>query len=1136
MLYIEEVSAHNFKSFKNASLKLGQGFNCVVGPNGSGKSNVCDALLFALGETSLRRLRVNNAGDLINHNAKTSKDDGVRKAFVKIVFNGDKRIEVIRAIKSNKKVFYRLDGKRVTRQAVIDVLRDVHGEINETNTIAQGEINDYLKLNPNERRELIDIAAGIREFDQKKDAALKELEKVDTRINESRIMLNERLGMLSTLEKEKTEAERYLQLSASIKNLSYTLLKGRETEIQSQYEASIASYDDVLSRKKDLDGKVAELDAKMMGLTTRRGNVSSMLNSKSAELTAKNKALEEINKAIAINEAQLGSIAGNAKRLKDEMETKKSEYTKCSSKEKDNLDLIKRAKLELEEKSAKIKDDDVDDGTDVRTLSEKYNENYRSAAQLDVKVSELNQECARLDTLAASYAIEMKDITGQLETFEKQRDVILESVKAINDSAEKADNRRAEESAALKEALSTIDAEKNVLESVHSEIPNVREVLASARHSGASINVDFLKSVVQTGMHGLAKDLLSYDSKYSEAVLAAGGGRLNYVVVDNIDVASKAIEALKEKSLGRLSFIPLKNIVVGETGDLEGAEKLIDLISYESKFDKVFRYVFSNTYLVKSISEAKRIGFGRYRFVTLDGELIEPSGVITGGRVKGRVSEVSLERKLRDLEEKKVASLTRIRELEAAAETCRKRLASTETELIGYNARLKALLEREKDISVMINGFSAKAGSLKADLEKSRKELLERQTMRDDLSTEAQRLKADNEKLRIAIDRMAAGKKSARTKAEAEAIKALKQRISDLNIMIATIGKENEMLVSRAKELDSEISACEELLAGTKRDKETLEAENKKRNSERVALTGELESHDKNTAKLLAELGEIDESLRKLGFDKGKLANDLDKLNRSAIELESKKAQLQTRLGDLKAELITFSGATLLQDVSIQEIEKRLTISKNDLERMGAVNLKAPEAYEARKKDSDEASKKLSILESEKRSILEMISEIETRKLAVFMDTYKAVNENFKKLYGYIFPDTAYLQLQDMKDPFSSGLTIEVESGRKRLNAEAFSGGQKSLIMLMLLFSIQMRRPMSFYIFDEIDVALDKDNSKKLSRLIKEMSSSSQFIVVSHNDSLIAAADTAVGVVKKDDQSQIVGIQLSSGRIKEQQA
>ncbi|MFI5412370.1 MAG: AAA family ATPase, partial [Candidatus Micrarchaeales archaeon] len=370
--------------------------------------------------------------------------------------------------------------------------------------------------------------------------------------------------------------------------------------------------------------------------------------------------------------------------------------------------------------------------------------------------------------------------------------------------------------------------------------------------------------------------------------------------------------------------------------------------------------------------------------------------------------------------------------------------------------------------------------------------------------------------------------RAAKSKEEAIKLKSIRDEVENLKIGIASISKENDMLKARNEELDLEIKDGQSNLNNINGKISQLNKEIDGLNKQKSELQVALESHDKKTAGMFKEIQNFDDKISKLGFEKGKLSSELEKITRDLIEQESRKTQMQTRLNDIKAELISYVKTEMLENAKVDELEKQLIIAKDEIERLGPVNLKAPEVYELKKKDVEEAQGKMETLENEKNSILSMIEQIETKKLGVFNETLSAVNENFQKLYSYVFDGSASLYLQNPKEPFNSGLDVNVVIREKKHNPDQLSGGQKSLITLILVFAIQMRMPMSFYVFDEIDIALDKENSKKLSKLIKEMSEKSQFIVVSHNDSLIAAADTAIGVVNKVNESQVVGVQLAS--------
>jgi len=233
------------------------------------------------------------------------------------------------------------------------------------------------------------------------------------------------------------------------------------------------------------------------------------------------------------------------------------------------------------------------------------------------------------------------------------------------------------------------------------------------------------------------------------------------------------------------------------------------------------------------------------------------------------------------------------------------------------------------------------------------------------------------------------------------------------------------------------------------------------------------------------------------------------------------------RLNDMKAEMAAYTEQITPIEQSVAEMQKEADITTAKISELGNVNLKAPEIYAEKKKYVDEASEKLKILDSERQAVLKMIDEVESKKLKIFTETFNGINKHFSKLYNYIFPGKAEIELDNPKDPFNSGLYMKINDGTNQKRLEGLSGGEKSLVMLMLIFAIHMYKPYSLYIFDEVDYALDKENSKKLSQLIKELSKDLQFILVSHNDSLISNADTAIGVTKVNGESKAFGIEIS---------
>lgn len=1130
MLYLDSLVLHNFKSFRHASIKLKPNFNCIVGPNGSGKSNICDSLLFVLGESSLKRLRVTSLHQLINDKAKVKADDGTKRAYVKLNFAGaSEPIEIARIIKSNNKVGYRLNGKHVTRQEMLEVMRGHKSEISEVNTITQGEITSMVALNPKERRALIEVAAGIQEFNEKKDASMHELERVEAKTNEANILLNERLGFLNELAKEKEDAERYIALSNTIKRINYTVLKLKEDAATSELSKAIVLLRERESQQSSLSERIMHANLETEALLAKKAELSKKLNERSMEVSATNRLLEDIGKEIAVAETQLASSKVKSEELNVRITELQSTKKKIIEQIAANEPIMKTSQEELTVLAKKLEGKDVHTAEDEFDLINKHTNNQHSIDALLDKQNALNNALMQnkmnaeaIDKSAAQAQSSLQEKRRRLESLEKELTSKKESVVALHDKATDAKKRH---SAKIAEG----NAIRNSSESLYSESVDVRERIAQMG-ARTDRSAEALKKVLK-GFYGRAYELCSYDAKYANAVNAAASSRFGYFVVDSIDVAKEAIAILKAKSLGRATFIPLKEVVNSQQRNDRGLVPIIDHISFDKKYERAFAYIFTNTYLVNSMDEAKSKGIGSHRFVTIDGEIVETSGVVTGGSSEALQSPGVLMAKLRGIEEKRAALNSELDEIAKSAEQISKVVAGHEAEALSIEMDLKYAEEGAGKLRHEIQEMASTLSSQEKEREKLLNSVGTSSTEFDELAHSIDSLKKENERIYSLAN--SPERRSAKTsKSELEAIKAMKAHAEELTVKIATTRKESELLKSRLDEIEVDLKKCTEerkSISGTLTSIGASIAESRKKQEE---LQQKIKSHDAKSAGIYKDVEIADAAISKLAQEKGKLSSDTEKLTRDTIELQSRGSQLQTRIADIKAELLSYQNIDMLDEHATEKLETQLVISKNELEKLGNVNLKATELYLQKSRDAEEAKQKLGILNNDRSSIIAMINEIEAKKLNIFNETFNVVNENFKKLYNYISDDQAYLYLENPKDPFNTGLMIRLSNKLKASNSDLMSGGEKALLMLMLIFAIHMKSPRSYYIFDEIDTMLDKENSKKLSKLLAELSKKSQMIVVSHNDSLITAADTAIGVVRRDGESQVVGLQLTEASVR----
>ncbi len=321
MLYVKALTLDHFKSFKHANLLFSKGFTAIVGPNGSGKSNICDALLFCLGENSLHRLRAAKLEDLITN---STKKGALTKAYVKMELAGDENVEIVRGVRSDGKSIYKVNGKHMTRQDVVELLSSHGLYADERSTVAQGEIGRITELNAKERRELIDAAAGIKEFEDKKAEALKELDKVNIKISEAQGIFQERLNFLKELEKEKEIAENYVAMTSRLKQLNYSILLARLSATKAAYESYKSEINSLTEQKEKYEAEAARLQEALEKANEERQTLTSKIEEGNKSIGDINVKLQEISERLAEANVHINSYAQDIEANKKELERVKA--------------------------------------------------------------------------------------------------------------------------------------------------------------------------------------------------------------------------------------------------------------------------------------------------------------------------------------------------------------------------------------------------------------------------------------------------------------------------------------------------------------------------------------------------------------------------------------------------------------------------------------------------------------------------------------------------------------------------------------------------------------------------------------------------------------------------------------------
>ncbi len=1134
MVHIDRIQLRYFKSFRNVDIMLARGFVALVGPNGSGKSNICDGIRFALGENSLKALRAKKIADLIT--------SGSEKAEIRLnLKENGKNIELRRAIRRDGKTKYRYNGKRMTRTAVMEALRPMGAEIGDHNVIAQGEVQEIVEMSAKERRGIIDSVSGISEFEDKRGEALRELEKVDSKISDASIVLKEREGFLLELEKEKNDALRYQELSAELHRLRGSLIyasMNRANEEHSKF----------LDRYLKLEKRIAESKKEM---EYKRGQVAQLEREKSA-------LVDEINRRSKKDEAyrEIEELRASLKMDASSLEAKKEEGTGAEGQleglKAEEKNISKRI-AGLQEEIKKTERGIGEAAKRVGELEKKRQELLRTAGDAEATYAELRSKLERIGGEIETARVKESQIAGEISKENgirelKDEELVRLREESVSESAEV--GKLKDEIEKLKEAVKRFSGDSDRLfekeRALNKDLPELEKSWLKARERvselsariGSSGSPPGVKAVLKMrddgdirGIYGTVSELCKFKPEYAVAIEASAGNRMEYVVVESVDAAAKAIERLKKTKGGRCTFIPLdrkKSEEVPRELEGKGLGPLINFVSFDAKYRGAMGYVFGGTLLVDDVGEAKNVGPGKVRMVTLEGDLFELSGIITGGmftpkfHLKEKQELEEVEKKANALKSEREFAINELRRIREEMSGIRHEKAEKEVRMKSLEIELNNRLEKEEEksdakkqaeaLEKEIAGIAlriAKLGGEAGEVKKKVAELEGQRTSVKKMLEEGEKREHEKELERI----------------EGE-ISELKTKKSSLEATIE--GRKNELtLVEQNGKTNSEnAKAFRERISKLKREVEEI----LKRSEENRKLLKEREDAMKEISTAVQALfdksNELEKSIGEVSVQVGRLENSQERANREMQEIAVNKATFETRLTDLKAEYEKYKDVQPIEAPK-EDIEAKVKEGEGKQLELGNVNLRAPELYEERKRDMDDIKAKIGKLSDEKNAVMRVINEIEGKKRAVFMETFTQVNDNFKKLFKTVFTrDDGFLALDQPTLPFESGLQIKVKAEKNEKNVESMSGGEKSLITLLFVLSIHMCRPAPFYLLDEVEAALDKENSKKLALLVKELSKNTQFIMVTHNDQVLSTADVALGVTRTAEGSKVVGIQL----------
>ena len=1184
-MHIKELVLDDFKSFgRKTRIPFYDDFTTISGPNGSGKSNIIDAVLFALGLARTSGIRAEKLTDLIynpGHDDEERAFQGDREASVEVVLdNADRTLERSQVVSAagTEKVgdvdeitirrrvkqtdedtyysYYYLNGRSVNLTDVRDLLEQAGVTPEGYNVVMQGDVTEIITKTPMRRREIIDEIAGVAAFDAKKEDAFEELEVVEDRIEEADLRIEEKQGRLEQLEDERGTALEYQELREEKEefegHLKAAELEDKRADLGSAREEIAAGEADLSDLQRELDerqGKVTRLEEDLEDL-----NAEIERKGEDEQLEIKRE-IEEVKGEIGRLEDR---ITSTEEKIEDAESKRRQAFVQIDRKQETVDDLetrIRNAKVrkadlkaDVEEKREELADVEAEIeavDTEYESVRDELEERRERLSELKDAKNDLQREQDRLLDEARRRTNEQREKEEEIEETEARIPEIEADVADLEAELEKVETNRE----TITEVVEDLKAEKRELaerldeleDEISAKQQEYAELEARAGESGDASYGRAVTTVLNSdldGVHGTVGQLGGVDPEYATACETAAGGRLAHVVVADDGVGQRGIEYLKRRNAGRATFLPMTKMQSRGLGSLPDHEGVVDfayeLVDFDPKYADVFSYVLGDTVVVDEIETARDL-MGRYRLVTLDGDLVEKSGAMTGGSSSG--SRYSFSKSGKGQLER-VAE--RIHRLEDERSEVREDLRGVEDRLEDARDRQADAADQVRDVESSIERKESKRAELEERIGRLREELSEIEAEREQVSERMDEIEAEIAGQAAEIDEEREAIEGLQRELRESDIPELTERAEEIRAEIDGIEDEMDDLDGDLNELGLEKQYAEEAIEELHDEIET--AQNRKAEAEETIadLESGIEEREATLEEKREQVADLEDELAELKGERQELKDELREAREARDEWKRRVTDVEAELEDLRntASRLEWEVDELASQVGEYDPEEirdlsyvrgQITKLENRMEELEPVNMLAIDEYDRVEDELADLQEKKETLVEEAAGIRERIEAYEERKKDTFMEAFEGIDEHFRRIFAKLSNGSGELHLENEADPFDGGLTMKAQPADKPVQRlDAMSGGEKSLTALAFIFAIQRFNPAPFYALDEVDAFLDAANAELVGELVDDLASDAQFIVVSHRSALLERSERAIGVTMQGDNvSAVTGIDLS---------
>ncbi len=1180
-MYLKRLELQGFKSFADKTvLDFKPGITTVIGPNGSGKSNISDSIRWVLGEQSMKSLRGSKTEDVIFAGTQNRKSLGFAEASI-IIDNSDGKlpiefteVTVTRRIYRSGESGYFINKTPCRLKDILELFMDTGIGKDGYSIIGQGKIDEILSNKSEERRHVFEEAAGIVKYRTRKAESEKKLEQSKLnllRINDILVEIEQNLDPLK-IQSEK--ARKFLDLREELKSIEVGLFIHNIDSYKEKIEEVLKDEDIYNTQIVREDERLSNIQEQKESLRQAIDNITNQIEKMQTLSFESEKKKEKLTSEININKERINNNNSNFERFREEIEESNKRIEELEEEKnqkqgkKDNLYESKEKFVkELEEKEKEL-------ATLNDKLSEKEKEIESKKQKVDANTDERYEITNVISTLVANMESSEKrenNIKNEIASYISELDAsrihkdeigkgfyeIDSKRNKIKKELEDIDEKRKEAETKLKDfdtRINNTESEKRIKESRLKFLEETEREKEGYNRSVKAILQECDKNVsLKKGMHGVLANLISVPKEYETAIEMSLGQAMQNIVTDNEADVKKLVEYLRVNKLGRASFLPITSVYGKKLEKLSKENGVVgiasDLVKYDKKYEQIVLSLLGRTVIVDNmdtaINVAKKNKYA-FRIVTIEGDVVNPSGMITGGSVVqktvnilGRSREIeSLKKDIKKLEEKiknlkdekekysdeiestleEVSALEKeLQEIEIVYATEKQKVVSEEEAIKKIETRLEKLREEDKSIKEQKEISKNKQNELNEKI----KELEEENSKLTDEINEFALLNKDDQKyiddlnfditnLKISVSSFDESEDSIN-----EMIDRINLDIENTKTVINNKTEQRKKITEENKNLEESIKNLEEEIEKLKEDSSNSGSKIEELKKDRVAKNEKLNETEEQVLEQMKKIEDLKNQVVKCDIKKSKLETERDQIINKMWE---------------EYELTPSQAVDFKKPTNVQEVQRKVNNLRNDIKELGSINIDSIEEYKKLKERYDFMSEQRLDLENTMAKLRKVIVDLTEVMRKQFDEKFKIINKNFAEVFSELFGGgKAELKLTDENDILESGIEIEVQPpGKKLQNMSLLSGGERAFTAIALLFAILKINPAPFCVLDEIEAALDDVNVYRFAEYLKKFAKDTQFLVITHRKGTMEVADTVYGITMEENGiSKLLSMKLS---------